>query len=198
MKKPREFEFLLDAFKSLPGVGSKSALRYTFYLINQDKKYKEEFASRILDISNNIKKCNLCNNIANGDICTICSDNTKNKTLCIVSTFEDLERIDESHNYNGYYHIIGYENNIKNYKLTNINIDLIKKQIVCLSIKEVIIATNFSLVGEAASQYINNNLSTLNGIDIYRLGFGIPLNASIDYIDDETIKESLINKKKLN
>lgn len=197
MTKPKEFEFLVDALKSLPGVGTKNATRYAFFLINKDEKYKKEFIKRIIDATTNIVKCELCNNITNNKICSICDNENREHSLCIVSSIEDLDRIEQSHNFFGYYHIIDCIEDLKKYKLTNIDINLIKHQIDLLKIDSVTIATNFSLIGEAISEYLQQKLKDIPNLNIYRIGFGIPLNANIDYIDDDTIRESLLNRKKL-
>lgn len=198
MKKPKEFDFLVDAFKSLPGVGTKSATRYAFFLLNRDQRYKDEFIKRLVDASSAIHKCELCNNLAEAATCSICADRMRDKSLCIVASIEDLDRIEQSHNFFGYYHILDCMPDLKHFKLTSINMDLVKKQIQTLEIKELVIATSFSLIGEAISEYIKNNLSHRSDLSIYRIGFGVPLNANIDYIDNDTIRESLLNKKRIN
>ncbi|MGL4948563.1 MAG: recombination mediator RecR [Mycoplasma sp.] len=198
MKKAKEFEYLIDAFKSLPGMGKKNATRCAFFLINKDAQYQKEFAKRILDASNNLTNCKYCNNISNQEVCTVCSDQERFKQVCVVESVEDMERIEQSKNYFGLYYIIGNTNSVKNFKLADINLEPLFNQINDLSIKEVIIATSFSLIGEALSEYVKSNIQKKLEVPIFRLGFGIPLNVNIDYIDDETIRESLLNKKKIN
>ncbi len=198
MSKLKELEYLIDAFRSLPGVGTKNAKRFASFVINSDDIYASTFAKRILEAKNVIKKCNICNNLTNKDICEICSNNERAKSLCVVATYEDFERINDANTYDGYYFILGTELGI-NSKRKNEEIDIQKLFVAINSLKinEVIIATSFSLAGEATSEYIRVKLKPLTNISIYRIGFGIPLNANIDYIDNETMKESFANKKKL-
>lgn len=198
MSKIKELEYLVDAFRSLPGVGIKNARRFANYIVNQDSKFVSIFAQRLIDANLLVKKCNLCNNFTTNDICEICSSTNKNHTLCIVGTYEDFERINDAKIYNGYYFILGGEVGVKNkIKFDDIDIQKIIVAINTLSINEVIIATSFSINGEATAEYIKAKLKHLNTISIYRIGFGIPLNANIDYIDNETIKESFVAKKKI-
>lgn len=197
MKQPKDYIFLVDALKSLPTIGSKSATKIANFLIDQDEDYKNEFIKRLLNSTKNIKNCLLCNNITNSQYCEICSKDNLEKTLCIVMNLEEQQRIQESNNYFGYYHIIKGVHDIKKMALDKINIEQIKNQIKRLEIKEIIIATSFSIVGELVCDYIKNNLNDLN-LPIYRLGYGLPLNANIDFIDNDTIRESIINKKKIN
>lgn len=197
MNKPKEFVFLHDAFKSLPGVGTKSANRFIHHILNQDSVYQKEFIKRILDLTNTVKKCDYCHNLATDQYCEICRSFSRTKQLCIVSSIEDLERIEESGNYQGYYNVIGNNIDLRKFKLNSIDLNSIQKQVNDLDITDIIIATSFSIIGEAISEYLQANLKLATKVGIYRLGFGIPLNANIDYIDDETIRESFLNKKKI-
>ncbi len=197
MKQPKDYIFLVDALKSLPTIGSKSANKIANFIIEQDDEYKNSFIKRISDAINNIKTCLLCNNVCIEQYCEYCSNKNLEKSLCIVLSIEDQQRIEESKNYFGYYHIINCGNDIKKITLEKININQIINQINTLKISEVIIATSFSAIGELVCEFIKNKLLDIN-INIYRLGYGLPLNANIDYIDNDTIRESIINKKKIN
>ena len=197
MKQPKDYIFLVDALKSLPTIGTRSASKIANFIIEQDNEYKNLFIKRISDAINNIKTCLLCNNVCIEQYCEYCSNKDLEKSLCIVLSIEEQQRIEESKNYFGYYHIVNSGSDIRKISLDLININQIINQINTLKISEVIIATNFSVIGELVCEYIKNKLSNLN-IDIYRLGYGLPLNANINYIDDDTIRESIMNKKKIN
>lgn len=197
MKQPKDYIFLVDALKSLPTIGTRSANKIANFIIEQDNEYKNLFIKRISDAINNIKTCLLCNNVCIEQYCEYCSNKDLEKSLCIVLSIEDQQRIEESKNYFGYYHIVNSGSDIRKISLDLINVNQIINQINTLKISEVIIATNFSVIGELVCEYIKNKLSNIN-IDIYRLGYGLPLNANIDYIDDDTIRESIMNKKKIN
>ena len=199
MSKPVEFEMLVDALKSLPGVGTKNAKKWAFFLLQQDQKYIDDFIKRIKDAKTNIIKCKYCSNFGNRDECDICSNDYRDFTkLMIVTTNEDLERIESANIYNGLYHITNGEVSLrKNVVIEHTNIKIIKERVLNGSFKEIIIATSYTHDGEVTADYIVKMLEDIKDIQIYRIGFGIPLNSSIDYADDETLKQSIANKRKI-
>lgn len=197
MKKPIEFEYLVDALKSLPGVGTKNAKKWAYYLLNQDERYINDFVSRIKNAKQNIQYCIECGNIANSNKCAICSNPLRDENqICVVATVEDLDRIEESGNYNGLYHVTHGELSIrKNVLVKHTNIDtLLSRLKKHPEVNEIIIATNFTHDGEMTASYIVNLLENIN-VRIYRIGFGLPLNSAVDYADNETLKYALSNKR---
>lgn len=197
-KKIPEMEYLIDALKSLPGLGRKTATKWAFFLLEQDEMYIDAFLKRIKNAHQKIKHCKNCFNLTTQEICDICNDQQRClNQLCIISTVEDLQRMEDSGNYSGLYFVLNGELSVRNR-------DYNLKRLTYLSnhiqnnphITEVIIATNFSMNGELTSKKILEVLEKFN-LKIYRIGFGLPLNSSIDYADDETIKYALINKSKL-
>lgn len=189
---------LVDALSSLPSIGKKSARKLAFFLLDQDQKYIHEFTNRIVNAKKNIKRCVACNNISLNSLCSICSNsNRDNSTLCVVPTTEDLDKIEFSGCYNGLYFVINGEltNKKSDMNLVEANIHVLANRIKDDSkIINLIIATNFSYSGEYTSEYIQNSLSDLE-LNIFRIGFGLPLNSSLDYADNETLKQAFINKR---
>lgn len=197
MKKLKEYEYLVDALNSLPSIGIKNARKLAYFIIKQDMDYCRMFSSRIVNARTSICFCSKCHNITDKNICDFCLDFTRAKKLCIISDVEDLEKIEKT-NFDGYYHVLHGELDIrKNINNKNIFIDDIKERIIQDNIKEVLIATSYSVHGENTANYIINLISSLKDVEIYRIGFGIPLNSSIDYIDQETLNQSVLNKKKI-
>lgn len=198
MKYPKEFEYLLDAFKSLPGVGTKLAKKWVYFLINKDKQFIDNFVSRVVEANTNILKCKDCGNISNDELCSICNSVERYKnTICVVTTPEDLDRIESSGHYDGLYHITYGDLSIKkNVLVQHTNLESLFTRLENnKNITELIIATGFTHDGEMTASYITNRLEKNNNIKIYRIGFGIPLNSSLDYADNETLKHSLNNKR---
>lgn len=197
MSKPIEFEMLVDALKSLPGVGTKNAKKWAFFLLAQDEKYINDFTKRILSAKQKIINCNECGNFSNKKLCSICENDRRDfSKLLIVTTPEDVDRIESSNTYNGLYHITRGEVSIrKNVMIEHINLSTIRQRVLNNSFKEIIIATSYTHDGEMTADYIVRMLEGIENIQIYRIGFGIPLNSSIDYADDETLKQSLLNKR---
>lgn len=193
-----ELDLLIDAIKSLPGVGSKNAIKWAYFLLNQDSVYITTFLNRIKTAYESIQHCELCFNYTKNNICNICSNEIRNKSqLCVVTTVEDLHRLEESNYYNGLYFVLNGECNIRKPDYIPKGISLLLKYIENNpNIQEIIIATNFTINGQITSNKIVDILQSFN-LKIYRIGFGLPLNSALDYADNETIKYALINKNKL-
>lgn len=198
INKPKDLELLIDAFKSLPSVGTKNATRYAYHIVKSDNLYINEFIKRITNAKNNLKYCSLCHNITTNDICNICINENRDDVILVVDSIADLDKIEELNIHKGYYHVLHGEINSKKgitdkELFINDIIDHIKKT----NIKNVLIATSFSIAGEITAEYIKNLLKNINDINIYRIGFGLPTNSSIDYSDEQTLKYALINKRKI-
>lgn len=196
--KPIEFDYLVDALKSLPGVGYKNATKWAYFLLEQDSSYVDLFINRLKNAHNKIKNCNQCNNLTTKDLCDICTSSNRDTTqVCVVNSIEDLQRIEDSNNYHGLYFVLKEEVNPKqpdaNLKCL---VSLYNYISNCHGVKEVIIATNFTISGQLMAKKIVDLLTPCS-IKIYRIGFGLPLNGAIDYADDETIKYALMNKSYL-
>lgn len=196
--KPIEFEYLVDALKSLPGVGYKNATKWAYFLLEQDSNYVDLFINRLKNAHNKIKNCHQCNNLTTKDLCDICTSSNRDTTqVCVVNSIEDLQRIEDSNNYHGLYFVLKEEVNPKqpdaNLKCL---VSLYNYISNCHGVKEVIIATNFTISGQLMAKKIVDLLTPCS-IKIYRIGFGLPLNGAIDYADDETIKYALMNKSYL-
>ncbi len=193
-----DFELLVDALSSLPSIGKKSARKLAFYLIDQDLKYINDFTNRIVRAKKNIKRCLACNNISNTLICSICSSKNRDiTTICIVANVEDLDKIESSGSYNGLYFVLNGElaNKKYNSNLVETNIlELINRIKEDKNLKNIIIATNFSYSGEFTADTLVKQIDKIN-VNIYRIGFGLPLNSSVDYADNETLKQAFINKR---
>ncbi len=198
-KKPKEFEMLVDAFKSLPSVGTKNAIKYAYHIIKLDQYYVDEFAKRLKEAKTNLNYCKYCHNLTNQEFCQICLNSNRTNTLYIVENISDLDKIEELHIHHGYYHVLhGEINPKKGITRDQIFIDDILDHIDKFNIKEVLIATSLSVSGEMTAEYIRNMLSHRDDINVYRIGFGLPNNASIDYSDEQTLKFALMNKRKIN
>lgn len=197
MSKPQELAYLIDLFHSLPGVGLKSAKKYAYFILKQDKQYIHNFVERIVNACDKLKLCQECGNLTNEVLCDICLDEYRDKSkVMIVTSFEDLERFEDSNCYNGLYHItFGEISNKKKINVNDLNIlelrDRLQKH---PEIKQIIIGLNKTYDGIVTGQYIRELLQDFN-VDIYTIATGIPINACIDYADDETLKQAINNKK---
>lgn len=185
--KPKDFEFLVDALKSLPTISQKNANKIAYFLLSVDNKFFNDFIERILNFKKNIRYCELCNNlVTNNLICDICkSESREQKKLCIVSFHEDFEKIENSNSFHGKYFILNCEINQKDLTTSkNIDLEKLEKIINYFEIDEILIATNMTANGEITGNYIKKFiLDKKFNIEIFRLALGIPINSSIDYID---------------
>lgn len=196
----KEFELFIDALCSLPAISKKTASKIAYFLLQKDESYIKEFIKRIIDFKTKIKSCILCNNLTVENLkCDICLQDSRDKSkLCVVSNVEDLSKIEQSNSFFGVYYVLNFELSIKNIN-SNTKIDLSKLENIInfFNINQILFATNMTSNGELTSNYIKNFLIKKNyEIDFYRLALGIPFNSLIDYIDWESLKHSIKNKKK--
>lgn len=193
-----EFDYLIDALKSLPGVGKKQAERIAHFLIKKDDQYIREFVDRITHAKQKIKICSICNNYCMGEICDICSNPDRDETkLCIVSSQEDLQKVESTNSYSGRYYILNGELDVKN--KTVLNQLVVQKMMEILKkgkAKEVIIATNWTVNGEATAAFIKKIINTVCDAEVYRIALGLPINSALDYADNLTLKYAIKNKTK--
>jgi len=198
--KPKEFEYLVDAIKSLPSIGNKAAERIAYFLINQDDQYITEFTRRILDAKNKIHYCKQCNNFAIDDLCPICSNPDRDQTkLCIVNSIDELNKIESTMAFGGIYFVLNDEINVKVKK--PLESYVVRKLVAYLTDKqfrEIIIATNFTINGQATNIFLNKLIKeVLPNCETYKLAVGMPVNSSLDYADETTLKQALKNKTKI-
>ncbi len=192
------FDYLIDALKSLPGVGKKQAERIAHFLVKKDERFIQEFVNRIVTAKQKIKICSVCNNYCLGEICDICANPSRDKTkICVVSTQEDLQKIEETNGYTGQYYILNGEINVKSKEY--LNQDIVKKFMHLLKqnkVKEVIIATNWTVNGEATAAFIKKIVNQVCDAQVFRIALGLPINSALDYADSLTLKYALKNKTK--
>ncbi len=189
---------LIDEFAKLPGVGKKSAQRLAFYVINMDQSQAVNFAEAILDVKRKVRYCDRCFNLTDQDICDICSNQKRDQHLmCVVETPRDLIAIENTKEFHGYYHVL--HGAISPMEGIGPNEIKIKELIIRLQndeTKEIIIATNPTIEGEATAMYISK---LLKGTDILvtRLAHGIPVGGDLEYADEITLARSIENRRTL-
>jgi len=187
---------VIDRIKRLPGFGEKSAARLTLYLINAPDSEAESLAEAILRMKRDLTFCKKCFHLAEGDLCTICSDPSRNKEeICVVETISDLIAIEQAGVFKGLYHVLhGVLNPLENIGPDEIRIKELVDRIQTEPIKEVIIATNPSAQGEATAHYILG-LIQKEGLKVTRIGLGIPMGGDIKYTDKMTITQAMLGRK---
>lgn len=198
MKYPQTFENLINGLKKLPGVGSKSAERMAYQILNMDDEDISKLATSLLDSKEKLTRCKKCGCMSEGDECEICKDDTRDtKTLCVVQSTKDVYALEKVKNYNGVYHVLnGVISPSLGVTPNDLNLNKLVDRIVNDEIKEVILATNPNIEGETTALYIAKLLENKD-VEVTRLAYGLPVGASLDYADEYTLIKSLQGRRKL-
>ena len=183
---------LIDYFQRLPGIGPKSAQRIAFHLLKMPKHDVEKFAQAMITAKETIRYCDICFNMSSSNPCEICSNPTRNKNIvCVVAETKDLMAIEKTNEYNGTYHVLqGLISPIDGIGPDDIRIKELLYRVNQNDIKEVILALNPSVEGEATSLYLNKLLKPFN-IKITRIAFGLPMGSELEYADEMTLTRAL-------
>lgn len=195
---PQSIQKLIDLFSKFPTVGPRTAARFVFYLLKLSSKEVEELIKSISGLKQSVKICSFCFNPFEGDsdLCKICSDPSRDKTLlCILEKETDLISIEKTKKYAGLYFILGGTvSTLKKEDIKKLRSDELLKRVKNSEIKEIIIATNPTTEGEATALYLERLLKPLNK-KITRLGRGLPVGAELEYADEETLGSALEGRK---
>ncbi len=198
MKYPESLQELIDSFMLLPGIGPKTAERLAYHVLlklNEDQVKK--FSDSIKKAYLNVKKCPICGNLTDKDICDICKDETREATIMVVESSKDINAFEKTKQYSGKYHVLnGLISPINGMGPQDININNLFDRIENEKITKIIIATSATIAGEMTAMYIKNILEEKN-IEVYRIGYGLPAGGDIEYADDVTLLKSLEGMKKL-
>ena len=194
---PKSFQKLIDNFSSLPSVGPKMAERLVLFLFRQDKEKLEDFSENLSNLKN-LKICQKCFNISEGDLCEICKNSGREqKTICVVEDALDVISIEKIGIYKGLYHILGgtIESSTNNEK-SDLKIPQLLTRVKDEKIQEVIIAFNPTTEGDLTALYLKRKLQPLE-IKITRLARGLSTGGDIEYADEATLSSALTNRKEL-
>ncbi len=183
-------EKLINSFASLPGIGRKSASRLAYKIIEMSDDEVKNFASSLIEAKNCIKLCTACQSYCENGLCEICSDNTRNsETIIVVEDNKALEAIEETREYKGKYHVIhGVISPVDGIGPEQLKIKELLSRLY--DVKEVIIATNPSVEGEATAMYLSRLIKPF-GIKVTRLAYGLPVGATLEYADSVTIMKAI-------
>ena len=199
MNYPSSLKNLIDCFKKLPGVGEKTAERFSLSVLDFDEKLIESFSDSIKDVKYKIKRCSICNNLTESDVCDICRDDTRDSTvICVVSEAKNSILFEKIGSYRGKYHILnGLISPLDGIGPEDINIDKLIERIDSEGVKEVILALKPSIEGETTSLYISKVLSG-KGVRVTKIAQGIPMGADMEYIDMLTLEMALSDRKEIS
>lgn len=190
MRTPKSIQKLTDCFQRLPGIGPKTAQRLSYYLLHIPDQSLKEFSEAICTLKENTKMCSICFNLSESDPCPICGDEKRDKSrICVVEQPLDILAIERSGAYNGLYHVLhGVINPLDNIGPDEIYIKELISRVNCDIIREIVVATNPTMEGEATALYIQQLLQKHNlNIPISRIGRGLPTGADLEYADEITL-----------
>ena len=196
---PNSLKNLIDNFKTLPGIGGKTAERLAFSMIGFDKNNLTNFANSILDIRDKITYCNLCGNIADDDLCAVCSDKYRDFSIIfVVEKPKDIILFEKLGVYKGVYHVLnGLISPLDGIGPDEITISELLSRVDRENIKEIILALKPSIEGETTMQYIKKLLVDKN-IKISKIATGVPIGTDMEYIDSLTLELAIDERKNMN
>ena len=191
-------EKLIEAFEKLPSIGNKTAIRLAFYVLNSSQEETEEFVSAIMNAKKNLKYCSKCYNISDTDPCVICGNLKRSQdTICVVEDVKDIIAMEKTHEFKGVYHVLhGSISPMNGIGPDDIKIKELLARLMDGQIKEVILATNPRVEGEATAMYLSKLIKPL-GIKVTRIAHGIPVGGDLEYTDEITLTKALEGRREL-
>ena len=191
-------EKLIESFEKLPSIGSKTAARLAFYILNASEEETTEFINAIENAKKNLKYCSKCYNISDTDPCTICGNPARDaSTICVVEDVRDVVAMERTHEFKGVYHVLhGSISPMNGVGPDDIKIKELLLRLMDGQVKELILATNPRVEGEATAMYISKLVKPL-GIKVTRIAHGIPVGGDLEYTDEVTLSRALEGRREL-
>jgi recombination protein RecR len=188
-------ENAVNEFASLPGIGKKTAFRLVMHLLRQKESEVERFGESIVKLKKEIKYCKICFNISDNDVCDICSDNSRDRSIvCIVENIRDVIAIEKTGQYRGVYHVLGgIISPMDGIGPSDLNIDQLEEKVKTGNIGEIIFALSTTMEGDTTNYYIYRRLLPYN-IKITSLSRGVAIGDELEYTDDITLGRSIVNR----
>ena len=189
-------EKLIESFERLPSIGHKTAVRLAFHMLDLSKEETDEFINSIINAKEKLKYCSNCYNISDTDPCPICSSPKRdNSVICVVEDVRDVMAMERTHEFKGVYHVLhGTISPMNGIGPEDIKIKELLNRIANNDIKEIIIATNPRVEGEATAIYISKIIKPL-GIKVTRIAHGIPVGGDLEYTDEVTLSKALEGRR---
>jgi len=196
MKNPEALEQLVAALRVLPGVGPKSALRMAYHLLQRDRPGASTLAAALGSALERVGHCSLCNNFSEQPVCELCSTGKRNPALlCVVEMPTDLLMLEQTHTYQGMYFVLmGRLSPLDGIGPREIHLDRLLKRAQDGQVEEVILATNYTVEGEATAHYISELLKARN-IRVSRIARGLPMGGEIEHVDSGTLAQAMMERK---
>ncbi|MBD5145108.1 MAG: recombination protein RecR [Ruminococcus sp.] len=189
---------LAEQFAKLPGIGMKSAQRLAYHVMSMTEEDVKEFADALIRAHSTVKCCAECQNLTEDELCPICSDDMRDRSvICVVETPKDISAFERTNEYKGVYHVLhGLISPLDGITPDKIRLKELLARINKGGVEEVIMATNPTVEGEATAMYISKLLKPL-GVRVTRLAFGLPIGGTLEYADEVTLFKALENRNEI-
>lgn len=196
MKNPEALEHLVESLRVLPGVGPKSALRMAYHLLQRNRKGAAHLALALQDALERVGHCTLCNNFSEQPVCELCASGRRDPALlCVVEMPTDLLMLEQTHTYPGMYFVLmGRLSPLDGIGPREIHLDRLLKRAQDGAVQEVILATNYTVEGEATAHYVSELLKS-RGIQVSRIARGLPMGGEIEHVDSGTLAQAMMERR---
>lgn len=183
---------LIEEFNKLPGIGNKTAQRLAFYVMNLPEEKSAKLANAIINAKKNIRYCSVCQNLSESEVCNICSNTARDHSIiCVMESPRNIMQMERTNEYKGVYHVLhGAISPMDNITPDDIKIKELVARVAEGGIKEVIMATNPNLEGEATSMYISKLLKPF-GVKVTKIAHGVPVGGELEFADEVTLGKAL-------
>ncbi|MDP5274654.1 recombination mediator RecR [Chengkuizengella axinellae] len=198
MYYPEPVSKLIDSFTRLPGIGAKTAARLAFHVIRMEEEDVVDFAKALVNVKRNLHYCSVCCNITDVDPCRICSDkNRDSSVICVIQEPKDLVAMERTKEFQGYYHVLhGAISPMEGIGPDEIRVAELLTRLSDERVKELILATNPNIEGEATAMYLSRLVKPF-GIKITRIAHGLPVGGDLEYADEVTLSKALEGRREL-
>lgn len=195
---PAALQELADCFARLPGIGGKTAQRLAFHVLSLPQEEAESFAEAILEAKRKVHTCPKCQNLTDRELCPICGDDTRDKSvICVVAEPRDVIAMERAREFRGVYHVLhGVISPLNHVTQDNIRIKELLHRVAEEDVQEVIMATNPDTEGEATAMYISRLLRPME-VKVTRLAYGIPVGSQLEYADEVTLSRALEGRQEM-
>ncbi len=198
MRFAAPLERLIERLRKLPGVGAKSAQRLAFHILRGTRDDAQALAAAILEVKESLRLCSICFNITDTDPCLVCADEGRDRsTVCVVEEPNNLVAVEKSGQFRGLYHVLhGSLSPLRGVGPDDLKIAPLLERLRDGSVKEVILATNPNVEGEATAVYLSRLLKPL-GVRVTRIGLGLPVGSELEYADEVTVGKALEGRREI-
>jgi recombination protein RecR len=199
MAQPKSVEVVIERFRRLPGIGVKTAQRLAYHVLKSPREEIAELAQALLDVKDKVRTCSQCFNIAEEDSCGICADAARDRTLiCVVEEPHDVISVEKTREYRGLYHVLqGALSPLEGIGPGELKVKELLPRVAQPGVKEVILATNPNIEGEATALYLARLLKPL-GVKVTRIAHGLPVGSNLEYADEATMARAMDGRKEVS